>query len=102
MNDSSLFHPSGKNSWRVIATRDIPVLASDGRDATWFEIGDRVYAVGPEASDVIAVGKALQQCRPDINQQVIIYDLNTRNLEHYTTQDYETLYHLCPDSVAGK
>ena len=92
--DSTLYHPlpSG-HEWLVVASRDLPELSDDTNTATWVIVGDTVRRWHVAPAEIVRVSRALQQQRPSINAQVITYALDSRNINQYNTQDYETIYH---------
>jgi len=49
------------------------------------------WTVAP--AELLRVSRALQHERNSINDQVIIYALDTKNINRYNSQDYETFYH---------
>lgn len=93
LNDSSLYLPISDNTWLVIAARDLPSLSDDASQETWVLPGDTVRVWRPTAHQVLQVSRALDAQRPGINQQVVLYSLDNKNIKHYTQKDYETIYH---------
>ena len=93
LNDSTLYHPVAQNKWLVVAHRDLPELSDDANNATWITPGDSVIHWTVAASEIKRVQQALQQERPSINQQVVLYSLDTKNINRYKKEDYETFYH---------
>ena len=94
LQDTTLFKPLKGNEWLVLQSRDNPVLSDAGDQSAWMSAGDHVRQWQPSAREVERVARALGQRRPGINGQVIIYHLDTKYLNQYKDQFYETIYHL--------
>ncbi|MBQ4006933.1 MAG: hypothetical protein II603_00195, partial [Muribaculaceae bacterium] len=54
--------------------------------------GDEVVLKQVPASTIIKVRDKLSALRPDINQQVIIYDLDSKYINNYQYTDYEKVF----------
>lgn len=106
LNDSTLYQPLPANAlaqslpgvpshatWLVVASRDLPELSDDAETATWLAPGDTVHTWTVAPDDLLRVSRALQHERSSINRQVVIYSLDTKNINRYNTEDYETFYH---------
>ena len=93
LNDSTLYHPIEPNKWLVVAHRDLPELSDDASTATWITPGDSVIQWTVAASEIHRVQQALQHERPSINHQVVLYSLDTKNINRYKKEDYETFFH---------
>ncbi len=92
--DSTLYRPlPGGHEWLVVANRDLPELSDDAQSATWVTVGDTVRRWHVAQSEIVRVGRALQDKRPGINRQVVVYALDSRNIKQYDTNDYEEIYH---------
>lgn len=106
LSDSTLYQPLPANpltqslpgvpthaTWLVVASRDLPELSDDASNATWISPGDTVHTWTVAPAELLRVSRALQHERNSINDQVIIYALDTKNINRYNSQDYETFYH---------
>ena len=94
LQDTTLYRPLQGNEFLVVQSRDNPVLSDAGDQSAWMSAGDHVRQWQPSAQEVERVARALGQRRPGINGQVIIYHLDTKYLNQYEDQFYETIYHL--------
>ena len=93
LNDSSVYRQVAPDRWVVISSRDIPTLNEDASQATWVVVGDSVRLFRPSAELVLNTARALEKERPGINDQVIVYSLNSKNIKQYKSSYYESLYH---------
>lgn len=93
LNDTSLFKQVESHEYLVLQNRDRPLLNETDDNETWMGLGDWVRVWQPSASEIERVAKALSQRRPSINNQVILYSLDTKYLKKYDNQFYETIYH---------
>ena len=80
-------------TWLVVASRDLPELSDDANTTTWLAPGDAVHSWTVAPADLLRVSRALQRERNTINNQVVIYALDSKNINRYNTLDYETFYH---------
>ncbi len=92
--DSSVYRQVDSTHWVAISSRDIPTLSDDGSQTTWVLTGDSVTLYLPAAELIVGTARALQQRRPGINSQVVLYNLNSSNIKLYYSNHYETLFHL--------
>lgn len=92
--DTTLFKPLSQGEYLVLQSRDVPLLNDSDNNITWLSAGDHVRVWQPSSSEVLRVARALNERRPDINSQVIIYHLDNRYLKQYETKFYETIFHL--------
>ena len=106
LSDSTLYQPLPTNpltqslpgvpthaTWLVVASRDLPELSDDANTTTWLAPGDTVHSWTVAPADLLRVSRALQRERNTINNQVVIYALDSKNINRYNTLDYETFYH---------
>ena len=54
--------------------------------------GDEVVLKQVPATTIIKVRDKLSALRPDINKQVIIYDLDSKYINNYQYTDYEKVF----------
>lgn len=91
--DTTFYKPLGQGEWLVLQSRDMPLLSDMGDEVARMSVGDHVRVWQPSAQEVQRVANALAQRRPNINQQVVFYSLDSKHLNKYNTDFYETLYH---------
>ena len=104
--DSTLYRPLPVNpstqsqpgvvshgTWLVVASRDLPELSDDAKSTTWISPGDTVHTWTIAPAELLRVSRALQHERADINRQVVIYALDSKNINRYNKEDYETFFH---------
>lgn len=94
LSDTTLFKPLGQGEWLVLQSRDMPLLSDTGDEVARMSVGNHVRVWQPSAAEVQRVANALTQKRPTINQQVVFYSLDSKYLNKYNNEFYETLYHL--------
>lgn len=92
LNNSNVYRQLDDNTWLVIAARDLPTMSDDASQLTWVLPGDTVRTWRPTAQQVLQVSQALQRQRHSINRQVILYSLDTKNINPYTSNDYEKMF----------
>ncbi len=79
-------------SWRILfregkfvgimhADDDFPVLP-----------GDSIVVRKPEMSDIMEAVRSINHQNDDINNEVILFDLNTDNIKRFKSEDYEKIF----------
>lgn len=91
LTDTLVFKPVAPQRYVAISGRDLPSSLSDYD--THIDVGDSVIVRQVPATVIIKIHDELGRRRPGINDQVIIYDLESSNINHYKQQDYEQIYH---------
>lgn len=91
-DDESLYAPAGDGKWVVVQDRDLPQFASPDAEVIFLHAGDSVLHRQPSADDILAVRKALSHHRKTINNQVIIYSLDSKSLNNYNSSYYEKVF----------
>lgn len=91
--DTTVYRPTGtEGKYTVVLSRDVPIFNSNASSDTWINVGDTVLVMRPTAHVIELVHNQLQQQRPGINDQVVLYSLDSKNLKYYNTNDYETIF----------
>ena len=92
LTDSTLYCNVTHNKWLVVAHRDLPELSDDAATTTWITPGDTVVRWTVPASEITRVAQLLQHERSTINKQVVVYSLDSKNINRYKPHDYETFF----------
>ncbi len=90
--DSTLFYRTAPGKYLVIGSRDLPSGGSDDALSAHIRAGDEVVVKQVPASTIIKVHDKLSTLRPGINQQVILYDLDSKYINNYQYTDYEKVF----------
>ena len=91
LGDTLVFRRVAPQRYVVISSRDMPSSLTD--DDTHVYVGDSVIVRQVPAAVILAIHDELERRRPGINDQVIVYDLESSNINHYQQHDYEKIYH---------
>lgn len=91
-DDASLFAAAGEGKWVVVQNRDIPQFGSTGSEVIYFNAGDSVIHRCPSPDDILKVRTALSHQRKTINNQVILYSLDSKSLNNYNSTHYEKIF----------
>ncbi len=54
--------------------------------------GDSIVVRQPEMNDIMEAIKSINQHKPEINNEVILFDLNNQNIKRFSSEDYEKIY----------
>ncbi len=92
LKDSSIYRKAQDGHYVVLSSRGLPEPNSDGSNMTWINVGDSVIVMRPTASEVLSIADAIEQQRPGINRQVVMYSLDSKNINNYNNQFYEEIY----------
>lgn len=91
LNDSTLYFKTDDNKHLVVQGRYI--YQSRGGTAIHLNVGDTVFSKIPDSPTIVAVHDLLAGQRHDINRQVVLYSLDSKNINNYTHAHYEKIYH---------
>ena len=91
MSDSTVYERI--DSLRHLVVQSRYQYQSLGGTAVHLNAGDSVLTRLPSSATVLAIHDALSHHRPDINGQVIIYCLDKNNINNYTANHYEKVFH---------
>jgi len=80
-------------TWQVLFRRGRFVGIMHGKDDLPVLQGDSIAVRKPELRDILDVRRAIEEVRPDIHGEVILYDLSTKNIQRFNPNDYETIFH---------
>lgn len=90
LDDTLVYRPADKpGRYVVIATRDVEPTTG----GVWVEVGDSVAVFTPDINQIRRIAKELEHHRPGIGRQTVLYTLDTKNIQQYTSEEYETLFH---------
>ena len=90
--DTTLYRRIDDHRYVTVAHRDMPMSANDADFSTVINPGDSVLVREVPLSTIIKIHDELSGLREGINDQVIIYDLNSKNLNRYSHNDYEKIF----------
>lgn len=93
LDDTTRFSPLGAGEWLVVHSGELPLRSDMGIEMTHMSVGDHVRVWQPSAGEITRVAQALAQQRPSINDQVVLYHLDSKYLNKYDNKFYETIYH---------
>jgi hypothetical protein len=79
-------------TWRVLFRAGRYVGIMHGDDDLPVLPGDSIVTRQPSLDDVLTTEDALQRVRPDVNQEVILYDLSEPNITRFAPKDYQRLF----------
>ncbi len=91
-DDASLFAAAGEGKWVVVQDRDLPQFVATDDELIYLHAGDSVLHRQPSADDILAVRNTLQRHRKTINNQVILYSLDSKSLNNYKSSYYEKVF----------
>ena len=97
--DTAMFEKAGENVFKVRRSKDIPVYMSTDAFNVMLNYGDTVYAKKAEFAEIKKVIGKIKKLRPEILRNVIIYDLNSMNINNLKREEYEKIFNsdTCAD-----
>lgn len=91
LSDTSLYRRMPNGHYRVVRSHSLP-----SPDANSFGLivraGDEVKVDAPSTGTVLSVADRLEKRRPNINKQIIIYSLNSKDIKNIDTHEFDKLY----------
>lgn len=95
MDDSTMFAPIDSATYLVTLTRLIPLYMGDQSFNVRLLRGDTIRIRKAEYSEISRVVSDIQDIRPALLSQVIIYDLNSYNINNLNKLQYEEIFNTC-------
>lgn len=92
LSDTTIYHQGVPGRFMVISDRVMPEPNSDGSDRVMFHVGDSLIVVRPTAEQIMNIVAATEKERPSLNKQVIIYSLDTKNIENYDKEFFKAIF----------
>ncbi len=89
--DSSKYRRISDNEYISIANRLTPNSPEPGSGITQINYGDHLMIYKADFEQIEKTKAAIEGIRPDIAAQTIIYDLNSRNINNLTNEQYEKI-----------
>lgn len=86
--DSTLFHRLDENTYTTVSARDIYY----GDASVHLVPGEKIIRHACSATELLRIKEALAKRRPDLHRQIIIYHLDSTNLQRYETNEYQMFY----------
>lgn len=79
-------------TWRVLFRRGRFVGIMHGKDDLPMLQGDSIAVRQSVLRDILDVRRAIEEVRPDVHGEVILYDLSNKNIQRFNPNDYETIF----------
>lgn len=91
--DSTKFRQISDNEYESIATRLIVNNPEPGTSLTQIKHGDKLLIYKAEYNEISTIKRTIDSLRPTMSAQSIIYDINSRNINNLTIEQYEKILH---------
>ena len=78
--------------WRILFRHDKYVGIMHADDDLPVLTGDSITVREPEMKDILSAVTAVDAYRKEANDEIILFDLNNKNINRYKTNDYENIY----------
>lgn len=79
-------------TWRVLFRGRKYVGIMHGDDDLPVLPGDSIALRQPELDDILKAKKAVGDARSDANSEIILYDLNDKNIKRFTNENFKEIY----------
>jgi hypothetical protein len=80
-------------TWRVLFRGEKYVGIMHGDDDLPVLAGDSIVTRQPSMNAIMEARKAIDEVRPDVHREVILYDLSRQNISRFSDSDFEAIYH---------
>jgi hypothetical protein len=91
--DSTKFRQISDNEYESIASRLIVNNPEPGTSLTQIKHGDKLLIYKAEYNEISTIKRTIDSLRPTMSAQSIIYDINSRNINNLTIEQYEKILH---------
>ena len=89
----NVFRQASPGIWRVVSSMQYTSALGDGRNVVRVSPGMQLRIYSPPAyNDLLSIKQALNSRYDGINKRVILYDLNSNNLNLYTEHEYKEIF----------
>lgn len=92
LDDTTMYREVRPGRYIVVRRHATPEYNSDRSGQAWIEAGDSVIVMRPSADLIVATRDRIAAHRPEMNAQIILYSLNSQQMNHYNNTFYETIY----------
>lgn len=89
--DATKFRHVADNEYESTANRLIVNTPEPGSSLTQIQHGDKLLTFKAEYDEIAAVKRVIDSLRPSMSAQTILYDINSRNINNLTTEQYEKI-----------
>ncbi len=90
--DTTKFRHVGGNEYESIANRLIVNNPEPGSSLTQIKHGDKLLTFKAEYDEISTIKRIIDSLRPSMSAQTILYDINSRNINNLTTEQYEKIF----------
>ena len=91
--DTTKFRRTADHEYESIATRLIVNNPEPGSSLTQINQGDKLLIYNAEYNEISTIKRTIDSLRPAMKAQSIIYDINSRNINNFTKEQYEKILH---------
>lgn len=91
--DTTKFHHISGDEYESTASRLIVNNPEPGSSLTQILHGDKLLVYKAEYDEIAIIRRAIDSLRPTMSAQSIIYDINSRNINNLTIEQYEKILH---------
>ena len=93
LDDSTVYRRVRPDAYVVISSRYVSPVAGGSRESDVLLVpGDSVFVHDSNFDEIRAVRAELSRRRPDLHRQVILYPLDSKNIERHSSSRYEEIY----------
>ena len=92
LNDTTLFEKISDKVFKVVRSRDIPIYLNTDAFNVMLNYGDTIFEKKADSKEILNVAQEVKKIRKDILQNIIIYDLNSVNINNLKHEEYEKIF----------
>ena len=93
LDDSTVYRRVRPDAYVVISSRYVSPVVGGSRESDVLLVpGDSVFVHDSNFDEIRAVRAELSRRRPDLHRQVILYPLDSKNIERHSSSRYEEIY----------
>lgn len=92
LTDTTLFRRQSADTYMAVSSRELTTGPGEDANSAHINPGDEILVREVPFSLIEAVREKVASYAPSINDQVIVYDLNSENIKRYNHNEYEKIY----------
>jgi hypothetical protein len=92
LDDPTVYNRVRENAYEVVSSRQLPSYIGSDTYSVYIDAGDSVFTYSCTADEIIQVKNMLGKTRRSLNRQIVIYNLDSKNITRYNDDEYEKIY----------
>ena len=92
LSDSIVYKKISENLYKVVSSKEIPLSLQHNTDVIMLNVGNDVEVKKSLSKQILKVKQEINKIRPNVSDEIIIYDLNSKNINNLSELDYKEVF----------